>query len=126
MPPGGGARPASVLFARDDVRPERSDLVRLQQTAPGRHRVLAPGHGTHEPFVLARWKFSQIESSFRIFHPHTVTRRAVLCVKRTAALDLFSANRSGVRCIGSVRETAGREQCNRDDELLHLDYESVA
>ena len=71
-------------------------------------------------------KFAQIESTFRVFHADTVTRRAVLCVKPAAALYLLRGHRGGVRCIGTVRKAAGRDECQRNDELLHLDYESVA
>ena len=84
-----------MLFAGDDVGPERLDVGGLQQAAPGRHAVLAIGHRVDEAVVLVGREGAEVERSVRVVHVGAVARRTVAGVEIGAVSDLFLVNFGG-------------------------------
>src|SRR5919204_1926713 len=89
---------SSVLVAvdavgGDDIGPQRLDVLRLQQSAPRRHLVLAAGDRVYEALALAVRELAQVEGALRVLHARAVAGGAVAFVNRGAALDLLRLGR---------------------------------
>src|SRR5882762_11387525 len=89
----GKRDPFSVLSPRCHVRPQRVDLIRLEQLAPGRHGVLTLRHRGEEALALIAREFAQIGRALRIGHARTVAWSAVPCIRLRPALDLLRLER---------------------------------
>src|SRR5882724_7964159 len=83
----------SVSAARDHVRPQRVDLIGLEQLAPGRHGVLTLRHRGEEALALIAREFAQIGRALRIGHARAVAGGAVPRIRLGAALDLLRLER---------------------------------
>lgn len=107
-----------MLLAGHHVGPERFDISGLQQTAPGRHAVLAVGDGIDEAVMLAGRKSAEIEGTVGIVHVRAVTGRTVAGVKIGATGDLLFGEflRGFFRGLGGDgREANKRESTNECD-----------
>src|SRR5713226_188099 len=71
------------------IGPQRLELIRLEEIAPGRHLVLAARHRIDEALVLVKRKFAQVERGAGVLHARAVTGRAVYGVKLGAGGDLL-------------------------------------
>src|SRR5882762_7688136 len=89
----GKRDPFSVLSPRCHVRPQRVDLIRLEQLAPGRHGVLPLRHRGEEALALIAREFAQIGCALRIGHARTVAWSAVPRIRLRAAFDLLGLER---------------------------------
>src|SRR5690348_4448788 len=78
---------------RDDIGPQRFDVLGFEHTAPGRHLVLAPRDGGDEALVLVVRELAQVERALRILHARAVAGRAVALVDRRATLHLLRLGR---------------------------------
>src|SRR5437899_3451614 len=88
----------SVLSVRGHVRPQRFDLIRLEQVAPRRHGVLALRYRSEEALALIARELAQIGGAFRIGHARSVAGGAVSCIRLRAAFDLLGPGRALRRC----------------------------
>src|SRR5687767_3083039 len=105
-----------LFLSRHHVRPQRLDVLHLEQVAPGRHLVLALRHGSHEPDFLVGGKLAQISRRLRIHHARAVAGRAVLRVDGGTSLHLLFGECFGVlrkHRKGERRRSSARRPCNR-------------
>src|SRR5882672_3881705 len=88
----------SVFSARGDIRPQRLDIIRLEQVAPRRHGVLALRYRSEEPLALIARELAQIGGAFRVGHAWTVACGTVPRIGLRAAFDLLGLERFLRRC----------------------------
>src|SRR6266513_1144598 len=77
----------------NDIRPERVDVVGLQQIPPRRHVPDPVGHGIDEARVVLPRKFAQILRPLRVGEARPVTGLAVSFIERRAFADLLRGER---------------------------------
>src|SRR5260221_3964252 len=91
-------RNISVLSPSSHIRPQRVDLIRFEQLAPGRHGVLPLRYRGEEALALIAREFAQIGRALRIGNARAVAGSAVPCIRLGAALDLLRLERILRRC----------------------------
>src|SRR5207247_3993771 len=87
----------SAFLPRDHVSPQRLDLFRLQQVAPGRHLILAARHRIDEALALAAREFPQVGGALRVEHACAMAGRAVARIDFRAGLELLRREASRLR-----------------------------
>src|SRR4051812_12131436 len=100
----------STLLPGDHVRPQRLDLLGLEQVAPGRHLVLALGDRVEETRLVVARKGAQVEGALRLGHVRAVAGGAVLLEDLRAGLDALG--REGLLRKGAA---AGERQKAKAD-----------
>src|SRR6266852_1773769 len=85
-----------LLFPRDDVRPQRFDVVGFEHIAPRRHVAHAVGHGIDEARVILARKLAQILRPLRVGEARPVAGLAVGFVETRAFADLLLSERFSV------------------------------
>src|SRR5882762_5630226 len=84
-----GTRGRYSVTVGNDIGPERLDVLRFQDTAPGGHLVLAARDRADEALALIVRKLAQIKGALRIEHARAVTRRAIALIEGRTALDVL-------------------------------------
>src|SRR5436190_3817819 len=89
-------RGSELPLARHHVGPQRLELLRLEEIAPGRHLVLAARDRVDEALVLVGRKFPQVEGGTGILHSRAVAGRAVDRVQIGTGRDLLLREARGL------------------------------